>query len=155
MKVTLTANLALNATGKLTDKAHVEAEQPDPELANNKASATVETLPAPEPPAPTPTATPETPSPAPSPAPAPASPPAGHVDVAVTTRVDTLVTNPGEPVTYTVTVTNLGTETAPDVVLVNTPEGPLEGSAPRGPLEAAARDLPRSPATSATSHRAK
>ena len=44
VKVTLTANLALNTTGKLTDKAHVEAEQPDPELANNKANATIETL---------------------------------------------------------------------------------------------------------------
>ncbi len=112
-KVTLTANVAGNTTGVLTDKAHTEAEQVDAELANNTASASFEIVAAP--PAPE----------APLAPPAPAAP-AGKIDVAVATRTDTLVADPDEPVTYTITVRNLGTEIAPDVVLVNSFEGPLQ-----------------------------
>ena len=87
VKVTLTANLALNATGKLTDKAHVEAEQPDPELANNKASATVETL--------------------------------DDADLAVTDKVAPEAAIDGTQVTYTLTVTDHGPDTATESKLTD------------------------------------
>ena len=112
-KVTVKAQLAGNAEGSLTDEAAVTGEQEDPTPANNKAAATIKT-PVTEPAKPVEQPAPQAPAPPPA---------AGTVDVQTETRVDHEVATSGEVLTFTVTVTNLGSQTASQVSVVNTPEG--------------------------------
>jgi uncharacterized repeat protein (TIGR01451 family) len=76
-------------------------------------------------PSPTPTPTPEPPTPVPTTVPTPEPPDQGGVlpadgpnaDLAITKTVSPRSARPGDPVTYTITVTNDGPDTAEDVVV--------------------------------------
>jgi uncharacterized repeat protein (TIGR01451 family) len=111
--VTVIAEILEGTTGTLEDAAAVSSSSADPIPANNTADAVVTVIEPPAEPQETPAAAP----------PAPKAP--GNVDLQLTTKVNQSTVEPGEEVTYTVTVTNAGTEIAPGVVVINTPSGPL------------------------------
>jgi uncharacterized repeat protein (TIGR01451 family) len=98
-QVLVTAMTSASASGNLTNKATVTANQPDPNLASNTASSTVTV---------------------PSSPPAPEQP----ADLEITGYVDHATADVGEPLTYTDVVSNLGPLSAQDVVVENTASDP-------------------------------
>jgi uncharacterized repeat protein (TIGR01451 family) len=94
-QVLVTAMTSASASGNLTNKATVTADQPDPDRANNTASDTVTV---------------------PSSRPAPEQP----ADLEITAHMDRATADVGETLTYTDVVDNLGPATAQDVEVENT-----------------------------------
>jgi large repetitive protein len=104
-QILLTANLAPDAHGTLTNAALVVGNEIDPDTTNNTSSATISVTPL------TPQALPQPPAPL-TPIPAPAQPAS---DLEIVERVDRVTSRPGQRLIYTLSVTNHGLDDAPDV----------------------------------------
>jgi uncharacterized repeat protein (TIGR01451 family) len=104
-QILITANVAPDAHGTLTNTAVVAGNEPDPDISNNTSTATTPVTPL------TPQPLPDPPAPL-TPLPAPAQPVS---DLEIVKHVDHNTSHPGQVLTYTLRVTNHGLDDAPDV----------------------------------------
>ncbi len=104
-QILITANVAADAHGTLTNTAVVAGNEPDPDPSNNTSTATTPVTPL------TPQPLPDPPAPL-MPLPVPAQPVS---DLEIVKHVDHSTSHPGRLLKYTLRVTNHGLDDAPDV----------------------------------------
>lgn len=117
VQVLVTADVSRSATGSLTNTATTNAHEADPNSSDNTSSSTIEVVSAPVPAA---QADANPSSNAPSSTIQGVAAPSQTVDVQVVNRVDRAVTRFGDVLTYTLTVSNNGPGSAPDVLVSDT-----------------------------------
>jgi uncharacterized repeat protein (TIGR01451 family) len=116
-QILVTANVAPNASGTLTNTTVVTGGQTDPNPANNTSSATIDVTPLT--PAPLPPATSEVL------ATTLTAPEQGFTDLSIVKHVDRATAHPGGRLTYTLKITNNGIDDDPDVNVTDTWNLPL------------------------------
>jgi uncharacterized repeat protein (TIGR01451 family) len=100
-QILVTANVSSSATGNIKNTASVIGDQPDPKPNNNQDGSTFEVL-------------------------NPPTPPQPESDIKIVKKVDHGTAFPGQRLTYTLTVSNLGPATASDVNVTDTASLPLK-----------------------------
>jgi uncharacterized repeat protein (TIGR01451 family) len=100
-QILVTANVSGDAKGNLTNTASVIGDQPDTNPKNNQDGSTIEIV-------------------------NPPTPPQPESDIKIVKKVDHRAAFPGQVLTYTLTISNLGPDTASDVNLTDTTSLPLK-----------------------------
>jgi uncharacterized repeat protein (TIGR01451 family) len=115
-QVLVTANVAASGGGSVSNTASVTSDQPDPHLANNSSTSTINVQPAPALPPPPPPGT----QPPPVTPPPPVATPQPTSNLGIVVHPSSHSAYPGQKITYTLTVTNLGPNAASDAKLIDT-----------------------------------
>ena len=100
-QVLVTANVSSTASGSVKNTATVIGDQPDPNPTNNQDGSTIEVV-------------------------TPPTPPQPESDIKIVKKVDHGAAYPGQELTYTLTVSNLGPDTASGVKVTDTASLPLK-----------------------------